>query len=44
MSEATLNIQLQALRLSQMKTHWRELEQRAIASAWTPSPLSQPAL
>ena len=37
MSEAALNIQLQALRLSQMKTHWRELEQRAIASDWTPS-------
>jgi DNA replication protein DnaC len=37
MSDATLNIQLQALRLSQMKIHWRELEQRAIASDWIPA-------
>ena len=37
MSEATLNIHLQALRLSQMKAHWRELEQSAIASSWTPA-------
>jgi DNA replication protein DnaC len=36
MNEATLNIQLQALRLSQMKANWRELEQRAIAEDWTP--------
>jgi len=37
MSEATLNHQLQALRLSQMKAHWRELEQSAIAAGWTPA-------
>ena len=37
MSEAILNNHLQALRLSQMKAHWRELEQCAIASGWTPA-------
>ena len=34
MNEATLNVQLQALRLSQMKANWRELEQCAIAAGW----------
>lgn len=37
MSDATLNTQLQALRLSQMKTHWRDLEQQAIATGWPPA-------
>jgi DNA replication protein DnaC len=37
MSEVTLNVQLQALRLSQMKAHWRELEQHAIAVGSTPA-------
>jgi len=37
MSEVLLNTQLQALRLSQMKIHWRELEQRVIASGGTPT-------
>lgn len=37
MSEANLNTQLQALRLSQMKVYWKELEQQAIAMAWTPA-------
>ena len=37
MSDATLNSQLQALRLSQMKTHWKPLEQQAIAAGWAPA-------
>lgn len=37
MSEVTLNTQLQALRLSQIKIHWRDLEQRAITEGWTPA-------
>lgn len=36
MNEAALNIQLQALRLSQMRAHWKTLEQQAVASGWTP--------
>lgn len=34
--EATLNNHLQSLRLSQMKLHWKALEQCAIAEGWTP--------
>ncbi len=37
MNTAMLNNQLQALRLSQMKANWSELEQRAIASGWPPA-------
>ncbi len=37
MNEAALNTQLQTLRLSQMKAHWKALEQQAIAMAWTPA-------
>ncbi len=37
MNEATLNIYLQTLLLSQMKIYWKELEQRAIATGWPPS-------
>ena len=37
MSEAILNTQLQTLRLSQMKAHWKALEQQAIAMAWSPA-------
>jgi DNA replication protein DnaC len=37
MNEATLNVQLQALRLSQMKAHWKELEQCSITAGWTPA-------
>jgi len=37
MITATLNNQLQALRLSQMKAHWSEQERCAIASNWTPA-------
>jgi len=37
MSEAILNTQLQALRLSQIKTNWKALEQTAIRSDWPPS-------
>lgn len=37
MNEATLNVQLQALRLSQMKVNWKELEQIAIAAGWAPA-------
>ena len=37
MNEATLNTQLQTLRLSQMKAYWKELEQQAITMAWTPA-------
>ncbi|MEE8060147.1 MAG: hypothetical protein V3T17_20285 [Pseudomonadales bacterium] len=28
---------MQTLRLSQMKAHWRDLEQHAIAVGWTPA-------
>jgi DNA replication protein DnaC len=41
MSEAILNTQLQALRLSQMKANWKTLEQHAIASGWPPATLLQ---
>ena len=34
---ATLNNQLQALRLSQIKAHWSEQERHAIESNWTPA-------
>ena len=37
MNEAMLNKQLQSLRLSQMKTYWREAEQRAITLGETPA-------
>ena len=37
MNEAVLNTQLQALRLSQMKTNWKALEQQAITASWTPA-------
>ena len=37
MNEATLNIQLQALRLSQMKANWEDFEQRTIAAGGTPA-------
>lgn len=37
MIAATLNTQLQALRLSQMKADWGELEREAIDSSWTPA-------
>lgn len=36
MMTATLNNQLQALRLSQMKANWSELERRSIDLDWTP--------
>ena len=44
MSEAILNTQLQALRLSQMKAHWKGLELQAITAGWTPRQLPEPAL
>lgn len=37
MITATLNGQLQALRLSQMKANWSALERQAIDSSWTPA-------
>jgi len=37
MNEATLNMDLQTLRLSQMNVYWKELKQRAIATGWPPS-------
>lgn len=37
MSEATLNTQLQTLRLSRMKIYWKDLEQQAITEGWTPA-------
>jgi len=41
MSEATLNTQLQTLRLSQMKANWKALELRAIASGYPPATFLQ---
>ncbi|MEE8058196.1 MAG: IS21-like element helper ATPase IstB [Pseudomonadales bacterium] len=37
MNDVALNDPLQTLRLSQMKAHWRDLEQHAIAIGWTPA-------
>jgi len=37
MNEATLNTQLQTLRLSQMKANWKTLEQQAMSAGWTPA-------
>ncbi len=36
MNEATLNDQLQRLRLAQFKHHWKALEQQCLAEGWTP--------
>jgi DNA replication protein DnaC len=37
MNEATLNTQLQALRLTQMKANWKTLEQQAMLTSGTPA-------